>query len=206
MWLYVLSFVIPVSSYLLLIWTAVFTVQSLHILSIVSSIEPLMPPYNLICLHPPSIHPPVPHQPVHSNFPAPLSAWLHYNVTHPPSATPSYLNKLQGCQTISKLCCLFGISVWQTLCSRGCSTNSFVTASSFSSKSLKYHNSQTVKARELKLLENIHPDTMCHVSPVKCHLSHVLCNFCLLLFHFFYMHKVVELVVGGSVINEAYPV
>ena len=47
-----------------------FTVQSLHILSIVSSIVPLMPPYNLISLHPLSIHPPPPHQPVHSIFPA----------------------------------------------------------------------------------------------------------------------------------------
>ena len=43
---------------------------------------------------------------------------------------------------------------------------------SFSSKSSKHHYTQTVRARNLKLWENIHPNYvsyfMCHVSVVRC--------------------------------------
>ena len=56
---------------------------------------------------------------------------------------------------------------------------------SFSSKSSMHHNSQTVRARELKFWENVHPTpcvmchvscVMCHVSCVTCHVSHVTCH------------------------------
>ena len=52
--------------------------------------------------------------------------------------------------------------------------------------------SQTIKARELKLRENVRPTpcVMCHVSPVTCHLSRVTCHLsrvtCHLL-HIFYI-------------------
>ena len=49
----------------------------------------------------------------------------------------------------------------------------------------KQHDSQTVRARELKFGENVHPrtcvtsqvsHTTCHVSHVTCHMSHVICH------------------------------
>ena len=50
---------------------------------------------------------------------------------------------------------------YQTRCSRGCSTNTFVmdwfSQRSFSSRSSKYHKSQTGRARGLKFWENVHP-------------------------------------------------
>ena len=50
--------------------------------------------------------------------------------------------------------------------------------SSFSSRSSKHYNSQTVRARELKFWENIHPTpcVMCHVSCVMCHMLFVTCH------------------------------
>ena len=49
---------------------------------------------------------------------------------------------------------------------------------SFSSKSLRYHESQTIRARELKLWENVSPSpcVTCHVSCVRCQVSHVTCH------------------------------
>ena len=46
---------------------------------------------------------------------------------------------------------------------------------SFSSQSSKHHNSQTVRARDLKFWENVHPILciICHMSLVTCHLSPV---------------------------------
>ena len=79
--------------------------------------------------------------------------------------------------------------------------------SAFSSKSSKYHKSQTRRARELKFWENVHPPqhvtchmphVTCHVSHVTCHVSHVTCNF--------FFDKPVKLIGGGSVINGANPV
>ena len=82
---------------------------------------------------------------------------------------------------------------YQTRCSRGCSTNSFVTDSfinsvsewSFSSRSSKNHNSQTVRARQLTFWDIVHHPLCvtchmscftCHLSGVTCHVSHVICH------------------------------
>ena len=49
----------------------------------------------------------------------------------------------------------------------------------------------------------------CHVSRVTCHMSHVTCHLIFLKFNFiliFFLDKVVKLIVGGSIINGAYPV
>ena len=48
----------------------------------------------------------------------------------------------------------------------------------FSSQSLKHHHSQTVKAEELKFLEDVHcsSPTTCYMSHVTCHLSLVRCQ------------------------------
>ena len=45
-------------------------------------------------------------------------------------------------------------------------------------RSLKHHNSQTVRARELIFLENVHPTpcVMCHMSHVTCHVSGAACQ------------------------------
>ena len=83
---------------------------------------------------------------------------------------------------------------------------------SFSLQSSKHHNSQTVRARDLKFWDNVH-HPLCvtchmsrvifHVSPVTRHVPHVMCH------QFFssslFLDKVVELVAGGSVINGATP-
>ena len=77
------------------------------------------------------------------------------------------------------------VSNKQTLCSWGCSTNTF-SNSSFSSKSSNHHNSQTVRARDLNfdtVFTTRHVSCVkCHVSFATCHLSHVMHNFFL---HFF---------------------
>ena len=81
--------------------------------------------------------------------------------------------------------------------------------SAFSSKSLKYHKSQTVGARELTFLENVHPPqhVTCHMSHVTCDVSHVMCHVSnvILFYLFYFFDKVVKLIFGGSVINGAYP-
>ena len=43
----------------------------------------------------------------------------------------------------------------------------------FNCASSKQHNSQTIRARELKFLENVHPPTMCQMLHVMCHVSQV---------------------------------
>ena len=81
-------------------------------------------------------------------------------------------------------------------------------------------NSQTLRAREMKILiKGLPPSTclvtcvMCHLSPVTCHVSRVTCNLSHVicqLSHFtcYYLFggggNVVKLVVGWAVINEAY--
>ena len=64
-----------------------------------------------------------------------------------------------------------------------CVTNWFIDLSSqwsFSSKSSKYHNSQTIRARDLTFLDNVHHMScvmfMCHVSCVMCKVSPVTCH------------------------------
>ena len=117
---------------------------------------------------------------------------------------------------------------YQTRCSQGFSANTFVIhsfinsliSSALSSKSSKCLHSQTLRGRELKFCENVHPPkrvmchvscvmchvscVMCHVSRVTCHVSHITCQD--FLFLFFFSDKVVKLIGGGSVINGAYPV
>ena len=62
--------------------------------------------------------------------------------------------------------------------------------SAFSSKSSKYHRTQTARARELKFWEYVHPPqhVTCHMSHdmshVTCHMSHVTC--CMSPFFFFF--------------------
>ena len=67
-----------------------------------------------------------------------------------------------------------------------------------------------------KILKECSPPQTCHVScvtlhvsRVTCHLSRVTCQMSKKKLHFFFlrknMDKVVELVVGGSLINGAYP-
>ena len=71
--------------------------------------------------------------------------------------------------------------------------------------------SKTVSARELTFWENV-PLTpvACHMSHVTCHMSQVTCHVSSVMCHvshfFFLFHKVVELVGGGSAIDEVYPV
>ena len=64
-----------------------------------------------------------------------------------------------------------------------------VSQSAFSSKSSKYHKSQTVRAKELKFLENVHPP-----QHVTCQMAHVKCH---VIFLFFLFGKVVKLIGGG---------
>ena len=54
----------------------------------------------------------------------------------------------------------------------------WLSVSSLSSKSSKYHISQTERDRELKFWENVHPPqhVTCHVLPVTCHVSYVICH------------------------------
>ena len=77
--------------------------------------------------------------------------------------------------------------------------------------SSRHLQSQTVWARDLNFWENVHlpPCVTCHVSYITCQVSHVICHILHVtcpFFLFFFLNKVVELVVVGSVINNAYPV
>ena len=83
--------------------------------------------------------------------------------------------------------------------------------SSFSSKSLRHVHSQTVWARDVAFLENVHlpPCVTCHMSQVMCHMSHVICRMscvtCNISIFLYFKDNMVELVGGRSVINGAYP-
>ena len=85
---------------------------------------------------------------------------------------------------------------------------SLINHSTFPSKPSKQHYTQTVRARERKLWENIHPQPpvtcqvsciMCQASGFKCHMSGVMCQI-------FFFDKVVVLVNPWSFINWAYPI
>ena len=77
--------------------------------------------------------------------------------------------------------------------SQGCSTITFLIysliESSFSSKSSKHHKFQTIRARYLKFLHNIHHPlcAMCHMWHVTCHLFHVMCQ---MYFYFFFLPQI----------------
>ena len=47
---------------------------------------------------------------------------------------------------------------------------------------------------------------MCHMSRVTCHMSRVTCHVSHVTIFFFKFYKMVQLISGGSIINEAYPV
>ena len=57
----------------------------------------------------------------------------------------------------------------------------WLSQSSFSAKSSKLHKSQTIRARDLKCLHDLHllSRVMCHVSGVRRHMSHVTIFFSL---------------------------
>ena len=83
----------------------------------------------------------------------------------------------------------------------------------FSSKSSKYHKSQTVRARNLKFWGNVHPPQYVtwHMSRFMCHMSHVTCCMSCVICHMYlssssFLDKLVKLIRGGSVFNGAYPV
>ena len=81
----------------------------------------------------------------------------------------------------------------------------------FFSKSSLYHKPQTVRAKDLKFLENVHPTT-CHISHatcnvshvtrhmshITCHISNVMCQMSLILF--------TKLIGLGYVIDSANPI
>ena len=111
------------------------------------------------------------------------------------------------------------LGCYQTWCSRGCYTNSFVLNLLFhqlsqrciSSKSSKYHNTKTVRARKLKFFKRMFIShkvscVTCHMSRVMCHMSTVTCHRSSVMSHLLPFKKMVEVVGGGFVINGAYPV
>ena len=71
-------------------------------------------------------------------------------------------------------------SSWQTRCSRCCPTNSVVTdwltKSSYVKICSTHRLSKTVRARDLKFVENVHHPlcVTCHMSCVTCHVSHLM--------------------------------
>ena len=72
-------------------------------------------------------------------------------------------------------------------------THSFINKlsdSSFSSKSSEHLQSQTVRARELRLWENVHitplSSVMCHMSRVPCHMWRITCHMSFFFFFFFF--------------------
>ena len=65
---------------------------------------------------------------------------------------------------------------------------------SFLSRYSQHHKTQTVRARELKIWENIHLTScvMCHISPVTFHLSPVMCHLSPVTCHFFFTLKKIK--------------
>ena len=64
-------------------------------------------------------------------------------------------------------------------------------------------NSQMARARKLFFKRKSSPLPTFHLSYVTCHVSHVKCH---ILFIYIFFYKVVKLLGGGSIINEADPV
>ena len=79
-----------------------------------------------------------------------------------------------------------------------------VSQCSCSSKSSKYHKSQTIRAREPTFWENVHPPhhVTCYISHVTCYMSCVMCP---VSYIYIYFDKVMKLIGGGSVINGPTP-
>ena len=89
-------------------------------------------------------------------------------------------------------------------------TTRFTSNQCFSSKSSKHHKSQTIRGRDLKIVNNVQnlsrvtchvSPVTCYLSPVTCHLSPVTCSVSPVIF----FNKLMGLVIEGSVINRAYP-
>ena len=61
---------------------------------------------------------------------------------------------------------------------RKCQNRQLYLCLPFSSQSSNHHHSQTVRARELKFVEDVHhpPRVTCHMSRDTCHLSFVRCR------------------------------
>ena len=108
------------------------------------------------------------------------------------------------------------LRVWELWCSEYLEEkHQSVSQSSFSSQSSKHHNSQTLRARDLKFWHNDHHPlcVLCHMSCVTCHMLHVTCHMLRVACHvsnvtfflfLFFSDKLVELVGGVSGINRAY--
>ena len=67
--------------------------------------------------------------------------------------------------------------------------------------------------KRAKVIVNVHPHTICHMSHVTCHMLYARCNVSGVRCQessvkkfLFIFYKIVELVRGGSVINRANPV
>ena len=99
--------------------------------------------------------------------------------------------------------------VCQTRCSQGCSTNTLMTR-----ESVILLFTFTLKLYELgtwhleRMFTSLHmAHVRCHVSRVTCHKSHSTLNLFWIFFYLiFYWQSGGARVVGGSVINKAYPV
>ena len=76
--------------------------------------------------------------------------------------------------------------------------------SAFFSNSSKYHKSPTVRARELKFRENVHPPqhVTCHVSYVMCQMSHITCHVSRATF---FLTKLWSLLVEGLLLTGTTP-
>ena len=110
--------------------------------------------------------------------------------------------------------------IYRTLCSRDCSTNTFVADQLIHSiihkdtdRLWKYlQNTVSPKPQELRgwtFKRMFTPHTVSHVtcqmSPVILHVSYVTCHMSCVMLFFYFFYKVVELVGWGSVINRATP-
>ena len=139
-------------------------------------------------------------------------SWEHFIILGGNKLVNDYL--IKRCRT-DKATLLGNILVMndeQTLCSRGCSKNTFVThllihilalsLQIFTQPSLPNHLGQ-----ESEILTEFYlpPCVTCHMFNVTCHMSHVSCPMSPLTFSssFFLLDNVVELVGGGTVINGA---
>ena len=87
-------------------------------------------------------------------LPQSLMTWLFHRVSNRPSVAGAVLQ--------TPLWFIYSVTHWVP----------------FSSQSSKHHNSQIVRARDLKFLHNVHHPlcVMWHASNVTCHMWHVMCK------------------------------
>ena len=80
---------------------------------------------------------------------------------------------------------------------------------SLSSQYSRHHKSLPVRARGAEILRECSPPTMCHMSHIPGHMLCLRCQVSQVVYFFFFSFAkavLVELVVGGSLINGAYSV